>query len=251
MKKLRDHTPKVMNKVVQIFLYIVIIFTVNGTLYSQDDILFVSEKNEFSEVSFFGVGGTNYLMKDNPKGERFGAGFDVGMYYRTAKFLHIGITAGLHSVHTTRMDYDYDRLVRDNNIKVLEMSIIDFSHISYLIPFALCGRFDVASKDIIPFIRVDAGINYIMTDSKGTFTKVIFGKEQPSEKYSDSFGFISPFLALGFGIDYPITPSLALSGILKIHTTYSYQTRDIGLRQELVDFSPQYTILSLGITKTL
>ena len=119
MKKLLDHTPNFMNKALQISLYIFALFIVNITLYCQDGMLLSSSKNDFSETRFFGMIGGNYLMKDNPKGERFGVGLDVGMYYHTAKFLHIGITAGLHSVQSTRMDYDFNRLVNNNKVNTM------------------------------------------------------------------------------------------------------------------------------------
>lgn len=251
MKKLRNHHYNLMNNVQQIFLYIFALFTVNITLYCQDGMLLSSSKSDFSETRFFGMIGGNYLMKANPKGEKLGAGLDVGIYYRTAKFLHIGVTAGLHSVQSTRMDYDFNRLVNNNKVNILQMAEIDFSQITYLIPFALCGRFDVANKDIIPFIRVDAGINYSMTESKGVFTKALSTTSQSTQKFNESYSYFAPFIGLSLGVDYSINPSLALSVLLKVHTTHDYKNRDIGLRTELVDFSPQYTILSLGITKKM
>lgn len=251
MKQRHNHNHNLMNKVKHIFLYLFVIFAVNATLYCQDGMLLSSTKNDFSETRFFGVFGGNYLMKDNPKGERLGAGLDVGMYYRTSRFLHIGMTAGLHSVHTTKMDYDFNRLVSNNKINISQMAVIDFSQITYLIPLALCARFDVASKDIIPFIRVDGGINYILTESKGKFTEASSGTSRPTKEITESYSYFAPLIGLAFGIDYSINPSLALSAILKIHTTYDYNSRDIGLRSELVDFSPKYTMLSIGITKKL
>lgn len=251
MKKLRDHTPNVMNKVVQIFLYVVITFTVNGTLYSQDDILFVSEKNEFSEVSFFGVGGVNYLMKDNPKGERFGAGFDVGIYYRTAKLLRIGLTIGLHGAHNPTLQSDYDYMVKQNKIEVQDMLRIDYSQKGYLVPIAICARFDLASKEMIPFIRVDAGINYTYVDMKGIFTIPGSIRTQSTIELRDSYSYTAPMLALSMGVDYPITSSFALSGLLKLHATHKYMIRDRVNSGSITDFGFKYTMLSFGITKKM
>ena len=240
-----------MKKVLHTIWFLFLPLMIVQTTWSQDDMLLISEKNEFSEVRFFGIGGANYLMKDNPQGKRLGVGLDVGLYYRTSRILHIGVTMGLHSVHSTKMDYDFNRLVVNNKVNISQMAVIDFSQITYLIPLALCARFDVASKDIVPFIRVDGGINYILTESKGKFTEASSATSRPTKEITESYSYFAPLIGLAFGIDYSINPSLALSAILKIHTTYDYNSRDIGLRSELVDFSPKYTMLSIGITKKL
>lgn len=240
-----------MKKVLHTIWFLFLLLTIVHTTLSQDDMLLVSEKNEFSEVRFFGVGGVNYLMKDNPNGKQFGVGLDVGLYYRTSRFFHIGLTMGLHGAHNTSMQSDFDIMTEQNKIVIYEMSKIDFSHTGYLIPLAVCARFDVANKGIIPFVRLDAGVNYTFVDAKGVFTKIVSSTSEDKQQFTESYGYIAPMLALAVGVDYPINSSFAVSGILKLHTTYNNQTRNGTLRNDFIDFSPKYTILSVGITKKM